>query len=173
MAGAYETAKGEFYALAGHADHFIRLDDLGASYSTATGISPNGRHVCGFATFDGVYQGMIWSTDNRPILLEPGSFLTAITDSGLAGGVSSDRGIIFDPHGRKTIFFDEWWERMFPETMLPGPVMRVIDMYEHESRLYLLLRIGYDDAWQDDYLAIVPFHTSAGRKTGQVAPWQE
>lgn len=153
LAGAYQS-RTRFHAMAGNKERLSLLDDSDATNSAASAISPNGRHICGWATFAGQDHGMIWSNGGRPVILETGTTLNLVTDSGLASGRVGHQAIVFDPRGRKTASFEEWWERWYPGTLLPGPVRRVMDMYEHQDRLYCLIRIH-----REDFLAIVPFKT--------------
>lgn len=119
------------------------------------GISPNGKHLVG--AIDG--RGALWEK-KKPRILSFGTnsfILSAITDSGFAGGWSVWGGVIYDSHGTKVELFDDWWGRKYPSMPLPAHVWHVFNLQEHEDDLYCL--IGLEDVateFRTTALAIAP-----------------
>jgi len=65
------------------------------------------------------------------------SYGVTITDSGVAGGVSSAGGIIYEGRGRDLRIFDEWWSQTFAQN-LQVHVTHVTELHEYAGNSYAL-----------------------------------
>lgn len=142
--------------------HLEILDSDRRLDAVVLAISPNGKHLAG--SIGG--RGTVWEKKPRILSFGTNSFiLSAITDSGFAGGASAQGGVIYEAHGTKVEVFDDWWGKKYPSVPLPAHVWRVFDLQEHEGDLYCL--IGLEDMateFRTTALAIAPL------KRGKAGP---